>query len=247
MLNAESILTAKVVWLTPMPNKILIVEDEPSIADNIVYALASEGFEPQCCATGEQALIWLSKSQFNLIILDVGLPDINGFELAKTILSDCDIPIVFVTARSDEIDRVVGLELGADDYVIKPFSPRELSARVKAVLRRSKKRSEALDEMPNPHESAFQIDATRLQIKFKQHVLQLSRTEYRLLKLLAESPGRVYTREQLMDYAWEHAGISLERTVDTHIKTIRQKLKAISPDVDPIETHRGVGYSLRES
>ncbi len=231
-----------------MSNKILIIEDEPSIADNIEYALTSEGFEPQCCATGEQALEWLSKTRFNLIILDVGLPDINGFELAKTILSDCDIPIVFVTARSDEIDRVVGLELGADDYVIKPFSPRELSARVKAVLRRSKKSGEVLDATPNvEHESEFQIDAIRLQIKFKQHVLQLSRTEFRLLKLLAESPGRVYTREQLMDYAWEHAGISLERTVDTHIKTIRQKLKAISPDVDPIETHRGVGYSLRES
>ncbi len=231
---------------TPMPNKILIVEDEPSIADNIVYALASEGFEPHWCATGEQALDWLSKMEFNLIILDVGLPDINGFELAKSILSDIDIPIVFVTARSDEIDRVVGLELGADDYVVKPFSPRELSARVKAVLRRSEKNSVSSDPVRVKHESVFEIDAMRVQIKYRQTILKLSRTEYRLLMLLVESPGRVYTREQLMDYAWDHAGISLERTVDTHIKTIRQKLKAISDDIDPIVTHRGVGYSLRD-
>ena len=231
---------------TSMSNKILIVEDEPSIADNIEYALASEGFEPHCCSTGEQALDWLSQIQFNLIILDVGLPDINGFELARSILSDVDIPIVFVTARSDEIDRVVGLELGADDYVVKPFSPRELSARVKAVLRRSEKNCASTDSARAIHASVFEIDAMRVQIKYRQTVLKLSRTEYRLLLLLVESPGRVYTREQLMEYAWDHAGISLERTVDTHIKTIRQKLRAISSDVDPIVTHRGLGYSLRD-
>ncbi len=230
-----------------MRNKILVVEDESSIADNIVYALSTEGFEPKWCATGGQALSELAKTAYNLIILDVGLPDVNGFELAKQILSASVVPIIFVTARSDEIDRVVGLELGADDYVVKPFSPRELSARVKAVLRRGEKNANLQPSIsPNKH-AWFEIDELRVQIKYRQIPLELSRTEYRLLCMLVNSPGRVYSREQLMEHAWEHGGVSLERTVDTHIKTLRQKLKAVSDEVDPIVTHRGMGYSLRES
>lgn len=227
-------------------SKILIVDDEPSIVDNIIFALETEGFSPMSCATGVDALAEISTTCFDLLILDIGLPDMNGFELARRIRSTSQVPIIFLTARSNEIDRVVGLELGGDDYVTKPFSPRELSARVKAVLRRTGANGSPEIISSQHSSSSFEIDEEKMQITFRNEHIELSRTEYRLLKLLVKSPGRVYSREQLMSHAWEHAGFSLERTVDTHIKTIRQKLKAVHPDHDPIVTHRGIGYSLRE-
>ncbi|MEE9345233.1 MAG: two-component system response regulator CreB [Methylococcales bacterium] len=230
-----------------MDIKILIIEDEPSIVDNISFALETEGFVAKWCATGEDALIEIETGGYDLIILDIGLPDISGLELAKCIRNQSEVPIIFLTARSSEIDRVVGLELGADDYVTKPFSPRELSARVKAVLRRTKSNI-AVPIVANHQNSVlFEIDDVRLQISYRNQTLVLSRTEYRLLKLLVESPGRVYSRDQLMHHAWEYSGISLERTVDTHIKTIRQKLKAVHPNDDSIVTHRGIGYALRDN
>jgi two-component system, OmpR family, catabolic regulation response regulator CreB len=222
--------------------KILIVDDEPSIIDVIVYAMETEGFLTSSCTTGGDALTELTDSTFDLLILDIGLPDINGFELARQIRASSSVPIIFLTARSNEIDRVVGLELGGDDYVTKPFSPRELSARVKAVLRRT---TSALETDAIKSE-LFRIDDEKYQISYHNQLLDLSRTEFRLLRQLMQKPGRVYSREQLMNHAWEHGGISLERTVDTHIKTIRQKLKAINPDDDSIMTHRGIGYSLRD-
>lgn len=227
---------------------ILIIDDEPSIIDNISFALETEGFATTACSTGGDGLEAFKSADFALIILDIGLPDINGFDLARQIRSTSQIPIIFLTARSNEIDRVVGLELGADDYVTKPFSPRELSARVKAILRRTS--IVVTPEIPpmsleNAHQ--FIVDDHKKQISYRCQNIDLSRTEYRLLNILVQSPGRVYTRNQLMDHAWEHSGISLDRTVDTHIKTIRQKLKAIYPDHDPIITHRGIGYALRET
>lgn len=230
-----------------MDIKIIIIEDEPSIVDNIRFALETEGFVVKWCATGEDALVEFETGGYDLIILDIGLPDISGLDLAKRIRNQSDVPIIFLTARSSEIDRVVGLELGADDYVTKPFSPRELSARVKAVLRRTRLNT-ATPIVANHQGSVwFEIDDVRLQISYRNQVLVLSRTEYRLLKLLVESPGRVYSRDQLMNHAWEYSGVSLERTVDTHIKTIRQKLKAVHADDDSIVTHRGTGYALRDN
>ena len=173
------------------------------------------------------------------------MPDLNGFELAKQIRTTYQIPIIFLTARSSEIDRVVGLELGADDYVTKPFSPRELSARVKAILRRTGEKSSVDSITPIQSKSIFDIDDNKMQINYQNKNLELSRTEYRLLRFLLKTPERVYSRDQLMEQAWEHSAFSLDRTVDTHIKTIRQKLKAINPAFDPIVTHRGIGYSLR--
>lgn len=223
--------------------RILVVDDEPSIADNIIYALTSEGFEAKGCTSGEEAEAALTASAFDLIILDIGLPDMSGFDFARQLRGHSAIPIIFVTARSDEIDRVVGLEIGADDYVVKPFSLRELCARVKAVLRRTGTKAAENTEDDN---LLFNVNDLRMQIMYRNQPLSLSKIEYRLLKLLIDSPERVYSREQLMHHAWEHhAGISLQRTVDTHIKTIRQKLKAVYPDDDPVITHRGIGYSLR--
>lgn len=229
-----------------MEKKILVVEDEPSIADNITYALSTEGFEPEWCPTGKDTLEALKKHDAVMVILDVGLPDINGFELAREILRDYEVPIIFVTARADEIDRIVGLEIGADDYVVKPFSPRELTARVKAVLRRVSSVSRNEQEYTGKGAVGIEVDEERHRITFHDEVIDLSRYEYRILSILASRPGRVYSREQLMRLAWEEPEMSLDRTVDTHIKTIRQKLRAIRPDEDPIVTHRGVGYSLKE-
>jgi two-component system catabolic regulation response regulator CreB len=223
---------------------ILLVEDEPSIADNIVYALKTEGFVPTWCQTGRDALQRLAIESFALVILDVGLPDMSGFEVCRQIRTTSNVPVVFVTARKDEIDRVVGLEIGADDYVVKPFTPRELTARIRAILRRTGSGTSA--EAPPVAAPTFAIDDERCQIRYHGTPLELSRYEFRLLKVLVQKPGRVYSRDQLMELAWEEPDTALDRTVDAHIKTLRAKLRAVREDEDPIRTHRGLGYSLKE-
>ncbi|HKP04609.1 MAG TPA: two-component system response regulator CreB [Chthoniobacterales bacterium] len=222
--------------------KILLIEDEPSIADNIIYALKTEGFSPTWCQTGGDGLRTFAEQTFVLVILDVGLPDMSGFELCKQLRTRSRVPIVFVTARKDEIDRVVGLEIGADDYVVKPFTPRELTARVKAILRRTESAGAAQPETTR----LFSIDEERCEIRYCGSPLQLSRYEFRLLKVLVQKPGRVYSRDQLMELAWEEPDTALDRTVDAHIKMLRAKLRAIRDDEDPIRTHRGLGYSLKD-
>jgi len=238
-----------------MHSKILLIEDEPSIADNIVYALKTEGFEVVWCATAQKSLATFLEHDFQLVVLDIGLPDMNGFEVCKQLRSRSAVPIIFVTARKDEIDRVVGLEIGADDYVVKPFSPRELSARVKAVLRRTNRAAVvasgsasagSVPLSPPPTVGLFAVDEERLEIRYKQSILQLSRYEYRLLKVLLDRPGKVFSRDELMERVWDEPGSSLDRTVDAHIKTIRAKLHAICPESDPIRTYRGIGYSLAD-
>jgi len=232
-----------------MLSTILLIEDEPSIADNIVYALKTEGFEVVWHPTAEKGMEAFAQGNFQLVVLDVGLPDRSGFDVCKRLRQTSQVPIIFVTARKDEIDRVVGLEIGADDYIVKPFSPRELSARVKAVLRRT------LPASPVPaipgRESAvaaqaqgFSLDEERLEVRFRNQLLPLSRYEYRLLKVLLHRPGKVFSRDELMERAWDEPGSALDRTVDAHIKTIRAKLHAIDPEANPIRTYRGVGYSL---
>src|SRR5262252_3415941 len=235
----------------PTQARILVVEDEPAIADTIVYALSTEGFAPHWSATAQAALeaavAGSSSNPFALAILDVGLPDMNGFDLFRRLQqADPALPAIFLTARTSEIDRVVGLELGADDYVAKPFSPRELIARVRTVLRRIK-RSQAQGDAPVPRaQTAFAIDDERKQIRFRGQTLDLSRYEYRLLKVLAERPGRVYSRDELMNLVWDDPAASFDRTVDAHIKQLRAKLRSVDAALDPIQTHRGLGYSLRD-
>jgi two-component system, OmpR family, catabolic regulation response regulator CreB len=232
-----------------MSKRILLIEDEPAIADTLTYALSTEGFEPVWCATGEAALAALRQSTFALAILDVGLPDRDGFSLFREIDRQWPLPVIFLTARTAEIDRVVGLELGADDYISKPFSPREVCARVRMVLRRASRNDAPQPAVPASASNAsgdFAIDEERKSISFRGLPLELSRIEYRLLKVLAERPGRVYSRNELMEHAWDHPDVSLDRTVDAHVKQLRAKLRVIAPDSDPIQTHRGLGYSLKE-
>ena len=223
-------------------SKVLIVEDEPAIADTIHYALETEGFAPVVAPTGQEALELIETNGVDLIILDIGLPDINGFELCKQIRQHSPLPIIFLTARNEEVDRVVGLEIGGDDYVVKPFSPRELTARVKAVLRRTQANTPEAPCVP----PAWTVDAARRRIGYFGRSLDLSRTEYDLLHTFIGRPGRVFTREQLMASVWDEPEASMDRTVDAHIKNLRAKLKAVRPDLDPIVTHRGTGYALRE-
>lgn len=228
-----------------MKNRILVVEDEPGISDTIRYALATDGFEPVLCATGTEALALLADQAFSLIVLDVGLPDINGFELFKRLQKETEAPIIFLTSRSDEIDRIVGLELGADDYVAKPFSPRELTARIRAVLRRAGSSNRAA-HATGTSAVPFAVDEERRRILYYGQALELSRYEYGLLKVLVARPGRVYSRDELLERVWDAPGDSLDRTVDAHIKTLRSKMHVIAPGLDPIRTHRGVGYSLAD-
>ena len=251
------------------PPSILIIEDEPAIADTIVYALKTEGFAPEWCATGRAGLAALASKPFVFVVLDVGLPDGSGFEVCKQIRTRSAVPVLFLTARNTELDRVLGLELGGDDYLAKPFSPRELTARVKAILRRATGNGSPVTAPPAagdatasarpgateasrasrngaPAEAAgFSVDEEGCTICYRGVTLELTRYEYRLLKVLVAKPGRVFSRDQLMTAAWEDPGASLDRTVDAHIKTLRAKLHAIAPVADPIQTHRGLGYSLR--
>jgi two-component system catabolic regulation response regulator CreB len=232
-----------------MRTRILVIEDEPHIADAITYALTTDGFDPVWCSTGAAALEEARSSAFALAVLDVGLPDINGFELFRLLTATVPLPVIFLTARSAEVDRIVGLEMGADDYVSKPFSPRELAARVRAVLRRGHAPASPAPGHREDRETPrtpFVVDDDRKLITYRGQRLDLSRYEYRLLKILIERPGRVYSRQELMDMAWDAPDHSLDRTVDAHIKTLRAKLRGVSAEVEAIVTHRGTGYSLRE-
>jgi two-component system catabolic regulation response regulator CreB len=218
---------------------ILLIEDEQSIADTICYALQADSFSVVWKNLGRDGIAYFQQHPVDLIILDVGLPDMNGFDVCKALRTLTETPIIFLTARSDEIDRVVGLEMGADDYVVKPFSPRELVARVKVRL----KRSLVLPENRGPL-SVFDIDENKQRITFDGNTLDLTRYEYCLLALLLSQPERIFSREQLMQQIWDSPEHVMDRTVDAHIKTLRAKLRRIRPKADLIKTHRSMGYSI---
>ena len=218
--------------------QVLLVEDEPAIADAVLYALESEGVACVWASTGEAALRHVRDSAPKMVLLDIGLPDINGLDLFRQIRAISNASIVFLTSRSSEIDQVLGLELGADDYITKPFSPRVLSARVRLQLRRDTTSQFA------PNTTLFQADEDKRRITLRGQLLDLSRYEYGLLLLLMQNPSRTYSREQLMQLVWASPDESFDRTVDTHIKVLRQKIRAVDASLNPIKTHRGVGYSF---
>ena len=221
-----------------MSQHILIIEDEAAIADTLAYALKTEGYITDHCMLGNEGLQRLQQGGYALVILDVGLPDMNGFEVCRQARIFTNIPILFLTARADEVDRIVGLEIGGDDYVAKPFSPREVAARVRVILRRIMAPAIASDA------PIFEMDAEAARIRFCGSLLDLTRYEFLLLKTLLERPGRIYSRADLMDSIWQDALDTSDRTVDTHIKTLRTKLKAIRDDLNPVITHRSMGYSV---
>jgi two-component system catabolic regulation response regulator CreB len=227
--------------------RILIVEDEQAIADTLIYALSSSGYQPEHVELAQTALTRLQAEDVALAIMDVGLPDLNGFELCRQLRRFSNIPVMFLTAHGDEIDRIVGLEIGADDYVTKPFSPREVVARVGVILRRLQLPSEPVSLVQQPTNSAFELDSEAGRIRYRGQLLELTCYEYLLLKLLIEHPARIFSREQLLERVWREPAEVFDRTVDTHIKTLRGKLRAVAADQDPIRTHRGLGYSLESA
>jgi two-component system catabolic regulation response regulator CreB len=227
-------------------SKIIIVEDEGAIAESLLFMLSADGFDTLWLQEGRKTFAALDEFKPDLIILDVGLPDMNGFDVCRQVRTKSSVPVLFLTARNEEIDRILGLELGADDYVTKPFSAREVVARVRAILRR-------MQPAPGPEPAAEQRpssdlvhDQGRCLISYKGKPLPLSRYEYRILSLLMQRPGWVFSRDKLMELVWETPEMSLDRTVDTHIKTLRAKIREIDSAADLIVTHRGFGYSLRE-
>lgn len=221
--------------------KILVVEDESGIVDNIVYVLHQEGMQTAVCHYGNEALELFSSQKFDLVILDIGLPDISGLEVCREIRKRSNIPVLFLTARGSEVDRVVGLEIGGDDYVVKPFSPRELAARVKAILRRT--RSGPTVEVINS--TLFRVEELSKEIYFKGVKLELTKFEFGLLRSLLRHPGQVFSRAELLDLVWRDNLEAKDRVVDGHVKAIRSKLRNIDGSLSPLKTHRGFGYSVQ--
>ncbi len=221
--------------------RILLVEDEPSIADAVCYSLQADGFEVGWSSTGSAAREMKMDLDPHLVVLDIGLPDVSGWDLGREFISE-KIPVIFLTSRHSEADRVAGLEMGGDDYIVKPFSPRELVARVRVAFRRE-------DRFQASHQATalegLEIDKNAYRVFLDSEDMQLTRNEYRLLETLASRPGRVFSREELLEQAWNDPGASQDRTVDAHIKQLRSKFRALDVNKDPIETHRGFGYSLK--
>lgn len=218
---------------------VLIVEDEKKLADILIAYLNKEQFRVTHYESGSGVSDWIKNNQPNIILLDLMLPDVNGKDLCKEIRQFSTVPIIMVTAMIDEIDRLIGLELGADDYVCKPFSPKEVIARVKAVLRRSEgdfNQGEIYD--------AFEVNDETYSIKLHGDRLDLTPVEFRLLKMFIQSPGRVFNRDQILDNIFEDGRIVLDRTVDTHVKNLRHKLKTASPEQDYVRSLYGIGYSF---
>lgn len=225
--------------------ELLLLEDDPAIAQTVQFALQREGFRVEICGWLHEARARLSAGAPAAAILDVGLPDGSGLDLCRELRAGplAHLPILMLSARSEEMDKVLGLELGADDYLAKPFSPRELVARVRALLRRAATPPPAA-AVPAGLARAFVLEGEGSRVRFHGELLQLTRRELGLLLKLLEAPQRIHSRELLLDAVWGQDADSSDRTVDTHIKTLRAKLRALRPELDPIRTHRGLGYSL---
>jgi two-component system response regulator BaeR len=218
---------------------IAIVEDEASIADILDAYLQREGFATHCLRTGNEANVWLATAQPDLILLDLMLPDCDGLTICRNVRARSDVPIIMVTARVEEIDRLIGLEFGADDYVCKPFSPREVVARVKAVLRRT--------AAPANGTRTIEIDEGAMTVSLHGVRLDLTPTEFRLFQALARRPGRVLSRSNLLDAVSDRDRDVVDRSVDSHIKNLRRKLASASGVQDIIQSIYGVGYRLEFS
>ncbi len=224
--------------------RVLLVEDEPAIADTLVYALGTECFEVTHALTGADALAAAVRENFDFAILDIGLPDMTGLDVCRRLRETSSIPVLFLTARDGEMDRILGLELGGDDYVTKPFSPREIVARVRAILRRSQAPAASTDPAPT-NGKILRHDHSAMRIHCHGEQLDLTAHEYKLLLVLLEKPGRVFTRDQLLEHAWQDPGAVTDRTIDAHVKSIRAKLRAVRVGAeDLIQTRRGLGYLL---
>jgi DNA-binding response OmpR family regulator len=224
----------------PVSKRILVVDDEPGIVDLVSYGLRREGYDVDAVGDGESALVRARADGYDLIVLDVMLPGVSGTDVCRTLREESDVPIVMLTARDAEVDTVVGLEVGADDYVTKPFSMAELVSRVRALLRRRELDAAAGDRVVR-EAGGIRVDLVRHEVSVDGQLVGLTPSEYRLLTLLMNEPQRVFTRRQIMQHLWDSAWIADERTCDAHVSNLRRKL---GPAGDRIATVRGVGYKL---
>jgi len=222
---------------------ILIVEDEPKLSALLTDYLRTEGYDPTVIADGLAVIPCVRARMPSLILLDLMLPGRGGLEICRELRTFSNVPVIILTARVDEIDRLLGLELGADDYVCKPFSPREVVARVKAILRRVESTANAM-RSGHPPPSPFEIDAERHVARLDDRDLNLTPIELRLLSLLHSTPGRIYPRDLLLRSLYDDHRVVADRTVDTHVKNLRRKLQAVRPEQDMIRSIYGVGYRL---
>ena len=224
-------------------HRILVVDDDPHIREVICFALERAGMAAEVARNGAEALARLGKSAPGLVILDVGMPEMDGLEVCRNLRKTKDVPILFLSARDEEIDRVLGLEMGGDDYVTKPFGARELVARVNVILRRTRPVvPEPVAEMPLSH-GALRLDASRHLARFGQHDLALTAREFAIVKALLARPGFVITREQLMNAAYgSHLHVS-DRTIDSHVRNIRAKFLACGC-ANSVETVHGIGFRI---
>jgi two-component system, OmpR family, catabolic regulation response regulator CreB len=222
---------------------LLLLEDDPAIASTVVFALEREGYSVVHCTLLRQARSAIAAQPFDALVLDIGLPDGNGLDLCSEVRKSSDTPVLMLSARGEELDRILGLELGADDYLAKPFSPRELVARIRALLRRSSASAAAnLTTAASP--ALFSVDTAGQRISLQGRPLDLTRREYGLLAQLLKVNGRIQSREVLLSAVWGQDADSTDRTVDTHIKTLRAKLRDAGDSREFITTHRGMGYSI---
>ena len=228
--------------------RVLVVEDERDVADLIRYNLTKEGYDVVVAPTGSDALKQAREVHPDLVLLDIMVPQLNGWEVCRRLKQDADtksIPVIMVAGRVEEGDKVLGFEVGADDYVTKPFSPRELIARIRAVARRG--RSDTAGRKTHVKVGDLEIDRERFEVRMKGRVIALTPREFELLALLAGSPGRVFGREELLDAVWGRDGFVEPRTVDVHVARMRRKFPAARAPVPAVETVRGVGYRFRDA
>jgi phosphate regulon transcriptional regulator PhoB len=228
------------------PKYILVVDDEADLVELVSYNLRKEGFIVESASDGESALKKIKKGNYDLLILDLMLPGIQGIELCRIVRNDpknSGLPIIMLTAKGEEIDRIVGLEMGADDYMTKPFSPRELAARVKAVLRRFKEKP-VMEKIMKIGD--IEIDRERYTVTIRGKSVKLSATEFKLLLFLAERRGKVFSRDQLLDAVWRDEAFVEPRTVDVHIRRLRSNIEADPANPRYIKTLRGIGYLFNE-
>lgn len=232
--------------LAPNNVNILILEDETSIAESLQFVLKAEGFKTHWLALASQAVSYVKENDLQLLIMDVGLPDMSGFEACKQIRQFSQVPVIFLTARGDEVDRVVGLEIGGDDYVVKPFSPREVVARVKAILKRVVVQAPETETESKDLDEEFVVNSEQKTISYRQQKLALTAVEFKILARLIENPERVLSREQLLGATGNATGAGYDRTIDGHIKSIRAKLRDVCDSTDAIQTIRGFGYAYKK-
>lgn len=228
-----------------LKGKILVVDDEQNILDLVVYNLQAAGYKTITAEDGKEAIEKARTGQPDLIILDVMLPEMDGFEILSTIRKETQVPVIMLTAKKEEIDKVLGLEMGADDYLTKPFSPRELTARVKAILRRSGE-SEAKTTQSIIVNGKLRIDTIKHQVFYGDKEVDLTAKEFDLLKLLITSPGRVFSRESLLQNLWDYDYYGDTKTIDVHIRHLRMKIEEDPANPKFIKTVRGVGYKFQE-